>query len=134
MSFVEEDAIRMGNGILVIDDNTDLCRTLSRLLRHMGFTADCAFSGRDALSQLRDKKPDLILLDYMMPDMNGLEVLSELKSDTHTAAIPIVMLTAVSDPATAENAMSKGAAAYWIKGHIDYDRLRQDVSKFVTPT
>jgi CheY-like chemotaxis protein len=124
----------MANAILVVDDNADLCRTLSRLLRHMGFAAECAFSGPEALSQLRESKPALILLDYMMPVMNGLEVLAQVKSNAQTAAIPVVMLTAVSDPATAETALDKGAAAYWIKGHIDYDKLRADVSKFVTPT
>jgi response regulator of citrate/malate metabolism len=44
------------------------------------------------------------------------------------------MLTAVSDQRTAETAMTSGAAAYWVKGHIDYDRLRTDVSKFVSPS
>ena len=123
----------MDNAILVVDDNADLCRTLSRLLRHMGFAAECAFSGEEALSQLQKNKPALILLDYMMPNMNGLEVLAEVKSDTQTSQIPVVMLTAVSDPTTAETAIGKGAAAYWIKGHIDYDKLRADVSKFVAP-
>jgi CheY-like chemotaxis protein len=124
----------MANAILVVDDNADLCRTLSRLLRHMGFSAECAFSGPEALSHLRDHKPSLILLDYMMPEMNGLEVLTKVKSDSATAAIPVVMLTAVSDQRTADTAITKGAAAYWIKGHIDYDRLRADVGKFVPAT
>jgi diguanylate cyclase len=123
----------MTNAILVVDDNADLCRTLSRLLRHMGFSAECAFSGEEALALLRKNKPSLILLDYMMPNMNGLEVLAQVKSDSQTSEIPVVMLTAVSDPTTAETAIGKGAAAYWVKGHIDYDRLRKDVSKFVTP-
>jgi CheY-like chemotaxis protein len=99
----------------------------------MGFSADCAFSGSEALSHLRKNKPGLVLLDYMMPDMNGLEVLAEVKSDVQTAGIPVVMLTAVSDDATAKSAMGQGAVAFWVKGHIDYDRLRQDVSRFVTP-
>jgi CheY-like chemotaxis protein len=124
----------MANAILVVDDNADLCRTLSRLLRHMGFSAECAFSGPEALSHMRDHTPSLILLDYMMPEMNGLEVLTKVKSDSATAAIPVVMLTAVSDQRTAETAMTSGAAAYWVKGHIDYDRLRTDVSKFVSPS
>jgi len=128
-----EDVFSMANAILVVDDNADLCRTLSRLLRHMGFAAECAFSGPEALSVLREKRPDLILLDYMMPDMNGLQVLSQVKSDAQTAKIPVVMLTAVSDQATAQAALTNGAAAYWVKGHIDYDRLRADVSKFVNP-
>jgi len=123
----------MNNAILVVDDNADLCRTLSRLLRHMGYAADWALSGADALSQVRKSKPALILLDYMMPEMNGLEVLSEVKSDAQTAEIPVVMLTAISDAATAETAIRKGAAAFWVKGKIDYDKLREDVAKFIPP-
>ena len=63
----------------------------------------------------------------------GLEVLNKVKSNAQTAEIPVVMLTAVSDPAIAQTAVSRGAAEYWVKGHIDYDRLRADVGKFVTP-
>lgn len=124
----------MAESILVVDDNADLCRTVIRLLRHMGFAAECAFSGQEALSQVRKSKPGLILLDYMMPMMNGLEVLAQVKSDALTAEIPVVMLTAISDTATAQAAMGKGAAAYWIKGNIDYDKFRADVSRFVSPT
>jgi CheY-like chemotaxis protein len=130
---IQGDCCRMNNAILVVDDNVDLCRTLSRLLRHMGFESYWALSGKEALSQLREIKPALILLDYMMPNMDGLEVLTQVKSDAHTAAIPVVMLTAVSDEVTADTALSKGAAAYWIKGRIDYDQLREDVAKFIPP-
>ena len=124
----------MANAILVVDDNADLCRTLSRLLHHMGFETECAYSGADALSHVSKNKPALILLDYMMPNMSGLEVLAKVKADAQTAEIPVVMLTAVSDAATAAKAKSTGAADYWVKGQIDYDHFREKVSRFVTPT
>jgi CheY-like chemotaxis protein len=54
----------VNNAILIVDDNADRCRTLTQLLRHMGFQADCPLSGADALSQLQKTKPALILLDY----------------------------------------------------------------------
>jgi len=121
----------MNNAVLVVDDNIDLCRTLSRLLRHMGFIADWALSGQEALSQLKKNKPALILLDYMMPNMDGLEVLAQVKSDARTAQIPVVMLTAVADAATKEKAIKTGASGYWIKGQFNYDQLRADVAKYV---
>ena len=121
----------MTNAILIVDDNADLCRTVRRLLRHMGYSAECAFSGPEALCHIRQHKPGLVLLDYMMPEMNGLEVLNKVKADAATSEIPVVMLTAVSDPNTAKSAMNEGASAYWVKGLIDYDRLRLEVGKFV---
>jgi CheY-like chemotaxis protein len=124
----------MSNAILVVDDNADLGRTLTRLLQGMGFPAEWVHCGEDALARVGQERPALIILDYMMPRMNGLDVLSQVKANERTADIPVIMLTAVSDADTRKTAMDRGAAAFWVKSRIDYDNFRTAVSAYITPT
>ena len=98
--------------ILIVDDAPENLYILSELLRPT-YRALATASGADALHIARGAdKPDLILLDVMMPDMDGYEVLAKLRSDPATAAIPVVFLTALADAAHEELGLSKGANDY----------------------
>lgn len=84
--------------ILIIDDEKDFCRLVKMNLELLGnFKVLTAFSGREGIKIARETKPDLILLDIMMPKMNGFEVLRVLKRNRKTLAIPVVVLTAKDD-------------------------------------
>jgi CheY-like chemotaxis protein len=91
--------------VLVVDDDQDIRSLVRMILESKGMEVDEAATGEEALHKLRggDDKPDLILLDVMMPGMNGWEVLRELKRDTELQSIPVVMLSAI-DP-TVEDMM-----------------------------
>ena len=80
--------------IMVVDDNADLVEIVRLTLESKGFNVRCAYSGQELLDSLEKQKPDLILLDIMMPQMDGLEVLTRLKGDPGTASIPVILLTA----------------------------------------
>ena len=80
--------------IMVVDDNPDLVEILRMMLESNGFNVRCAYSGKELLAALEKEKPALILLDIMMPEMDGLEVLTRLKEDPSTASIPVILLTA----------------------------------------
>ncbi len=80
--------------IMVVDDSPDLVEILRITLEWKGFNVRCAYSGKDLFASLEEQKPDLILLDIMMPKMDGLEVLTRLKGDPGTASIPVILLTA----------------------------------------
>ena len=84
----------MNRKILVVDDNLDSILIMRSTLETHGFTVLSAQSGPDALEQLRTEVPDLILLDVMMPQMSGLEVLQRIKSAHATAKVPVIMVTA----------------------------------------
>ena len=85
----------MTANILVVDDDADLRQTLQLLLGDSGYRVTSAASGQAALDQLlAGARPDLILLDLMMPEMNGFEFITELRSDPTKRAIPIVVVTA----------------------------------------
>jgi DNA-binding response OmpR family regulator len=80
--------------IMVVDDNRDLVEIIRVTLESNGFNVMCFYSGEELLAALEKEKPDLILLDVMMPQMNGFEVLTKLKWKAATGSIPVILLTA----------------------------------------
>lgn len=80
--------------IMVCDDNPDIITIVRTILEGKGYSVLSATSGPELLNLLDTHKPDLIILDIMMPEMDGLEVLTRLKGLTETAAIPVILLTA----------------------------------------
>lgn len=84
----------MDKRILVIDDEQLIVKSTCMLLRHMGYRTLEAFSGREGFETARRERPDLILLDLVMPDPDGWRVLSMLQGDAATADIPVIIFTA----------------------------------------
>ena len=84
----------MSRTILVVDDNLDSILIMRSTLEARGFTVRSAQNGAQALEQLQTEIPDLILLDVMMPEMSGLEVLQRIKGTHATAKVPVIMVTA----------------------------------------
>jgi CheY-like chemotaxis protein len=80
--------------IMVVDDNPDIITIVKTILEGKGYQVLSASSGQELLNLLTERKPDLIILDIMMPEMDGLEVLGRLKAVTETASIPVILLTA----------------------------------------
>lgn len=80
--------------IMVVDDNPDIVTIVKTILEGRGFTVFSASSGPELLNLLPTQKADLIILDIMMPEMDGLEVLTRLKGKTETSTIPVILLTA----------------------------------------
>lgn len=86
-----------GGYILLVDDDPDLVETLSMVLESKGFEVGKAYDGIEAEAAIKKRRPDVLILDVMMPRKNGYELCRELKSNKWTQDIPIVMLTAVGD-------------------------------------
>jgi CheY-like chemotaxis protein len=80
--------------IMVVDDNPDIITIIKTILEGKGYNVISASSGPELLNLLKNQKPDLIILDIMMPEMDGLEVLTKLKGVTDTTGIPVILLTA----------------------------------------
>ena len=87
----------MKHSVLVVDDNPETRSLLRLMLRPVANQVWEANDGTEALSQARRHHPELIILDFMMPDMNGTEVSAQLRQETATADIPIILLTARQD-------------------------------------
>ena len=107
------------NTVLVIDDDATARELLSRHLRALGFRVETAGGGREGLASARALRPNAIILDVLMPDVDGWAVLAALKEEPDLAGIPVVMATIVDEP---RRGLAMGAAGYLTKP-IDRDRL-----------
>jgi adenylate cyclase len=106
---------RVTGRILVVDDNESILDLLARQLTREGHEVETCDSGEKALARLDIEPFDLLLLDLMMPGINGLDVLRELKADPHTAALPVVMISALDETETAVRCIEAGAEDYLAK-------------------
>jgi two-component system alkaline phosphatase synthesis response regulator PhoP len=94
-SGVRSESMDTKKTIMVVDDNPDIITIVKTILEGRGYSVFSATSGPDLLNLLTtSQKPDLIILDIMMPEMDGLEVLTRLKGKTETSTIPVILLTA----------------------------------------
>jgi len=100
---------------MVVDDNPDIVEILCKILELEGFNVRSAHSGNDLFAGLEKQKPNLIILDVMMPQMNGLEVLTRLKGDRGTSSIPVILLTAKVQYEDVLGGYKKGADYYITK-------------------
>lgn len=101
--------------IVVADDDPDILNIVSMSLEAMGHYVDRATNGRQAVDLVRAGQPDLVLMDLMMPDVNGYEATEELKGDPETAAIPVLALTAKAMRGDEERGRNAGVDAYITK-------------------
>ena len=112
--------------ILLVDDDEAIRRMFSESLqKEEGFVVDTSADGNQALLKIAQTKPDIIILDIAMPELNGIQVLEVVKSDPKFKKIPIVMLTATTDYAEINECLAKGASSYITKG----DRHSEIVDK-----
>jgi DNA-binding response OmpR family regulator len=101
--------------ILVAEDDPDIANLLAHYLRKAGFEADIVNSGRDVVPRLRKTPPDLLLLDLMLPGLDGLDVCRAVRSDENTASIPIIMVTAKGEESDRIVGLELGADDYITK-------------------
>ncbi len=116
--------------ILIVDDEVDLVETVRFPLEMEGFNVLVSYNGEDALNQARKEKPDLILLDLMLPKLDGYKVCRLLKFDERYKNIPILMLTAKTQEKDKALGMETGANDYITKP-FDLDRLVEKVKSYL---
>lgn len=101
--------------ILLVDDNVQNLELLQAYLDELGCEVDACVDGVEALSVIRQRQPDLILLDIMMPRMSGYQLCESVKGDAATRDIPIIMVTALSEVGDVERAVDAGADDFLTK-------------------
>jgi CheY-like chemotaxis protein len=103
--------------ILLVDDSKPILHENERVLHHAGYEVVCAEDGLAALKMAQEQKPDLILLDMLLPKMSGPEVLEHLKKDPATAGIPVVVLSSLTEK-NRQKLMEAGAEEYIEKNSL----------------
>ena len=116
--------------ILVVDDEVDLVKTIQFSLEVEGYTVLVSNDGEDALSQARKESPDLILLDIMLPKLDGYKVCRLLKFDERYKHIPILMMTAKTQEKDKVLGMETGADEYITKP-FDMDELMEKIKEYL---
>lgn len=113
--------------VLVVDDEMLVREVTSASLKKMGFEVDKAKNGTEGLKKIKENKPDLVFLDYMMPDLTGLEVAQEIKKDPELAKITIVMISG-----KAESNDVKKAEEFGIEYYLEKPASPNKIMDFVT--
>lgn len=101
--------------ILIVDDEPYMIRLLQHHVERAGYKMVKAVNGREALEKIDSAKPDLIIMDVMMPELNGLEVLSQIRESPETAELPVIIMTANAQRFTKEEAEAAGVSAFLTK-------------------
>jgi DNA-binding response OmpR family regulator len=115
----------MTKKVLIADDEPNIVISLEFLLRREGFDVLVAVDGEEALTKARSERPDLVLLDVMMPKMNGFDVCQTLRADPDLAAMRILMLTAKGRDTEVSKGLALGADAYVTKPFSTKDLVAQ---------
>ena len=121
--------------ILIVDDEEDVLELVRFNLEKNGYKVETAVSGEEAIAKARTKLPDLIILDLMLPGIDGLEVCKKLKSDSKTENIPVIMLTAKIEEADIVTGLELGAQDYITKPFspkVLVARVRRILQKTIT--
>src|SRR4030042_3908454 len=105
--------------ILFIEDEPTLQKTLGEVLKREKFDIKTAFDGKEGLEMVKKEKPDLVLLDLILPKMDGFTVLQEIKKDPEIQNIPVIVLTNLEGTADVEKVLELGATTYLVKANYD---------------
>src|SRR5437870_5172902 len=115
--------------ILIVDDHPDSCQMLKRLVEKVGYRAHSVSSGREALGFITAVRPRLVIMDLIMPEMSGMELLSMMKQREDLAGIPVLIYTGNSDPQLREDALAMGAIDYAIKAQTSMTGLLERINR-----
>lgn len=114
--------------ILAVDDDASVCEFYEQALKILGYDVECAANARKAKEALAKRKPDLILMDIMMPDQDGISLTRELRADPAHSDVPIIVVSGLADAGTLNDALLFGAVDYMVKP-IDVDALHAKIER-----
>lgn len=113
----------MGAKVLVVEDDTFLASAYKAKLTKSGYETEVTSEGNEALNSIKTFQPAIILLDLLMPGMDGFAFLEELKKNPESSKIPVIVASNLDQPDAVEKAMGLGAAGYIIKSDLSMDEL-----------
>ncbi|MBL7068738.1 MAG: response regulator [Candidatus Omnitrophica bacterium] len=121
----------MGKRILIVEDEKDMADVIRQLLEREGYHIDIAYDGEEGLEKIKATMPDLVLLDVMLPKLDGRDLLKIVKNDKDLMGIPILMVSARSEQWDRELGLELGAEEY-VEKPLDSARLLRKISNIFT--
>lgn len=119
----------MAKVILFIEDESALHKTFGEISKKEGYEMVSALDGEEGLRLAKIKKPDLILLDLILPKIHGFDVLKQLKEDPETKRIPVIVLTNLEEITDIEKSIELGATTYLVKAHYTLREVAEKIKK-----
>lgn len=116
--------------VLIVDDHLDVQEMLSMVLKVAGFESKCASDGQEALEIMNAHPPRLVVLDLMMPVMNGIEVLVRMRRSPATVQIPVIVLSAAGDMQMSKLEVHPNVREVMVKGRFHIDALVERVTQY----
>jgi len=101
--------------VMIVDDETSMVSVLQRHVSNAGYVYDAASNGQDALDKIQKEMPDLVLLDLMMPGLNGFETCRRIRADEKTKKLPVIIITALRSDTDSADAAACGANEFIVK-------------------
>jgi DNA-binding response OmpR family regulator len=120
--------------ILIIEDNVDLVKIYQNKLQKEGYKVSIALDGKKGLELTQDEKPNIILLDILLPKLSGREVLKKLKTDPNTSSIPVLILSNLSEMDEVLKGLEEGAVDYMIKAEHSLQEVVERVKSILSST
>jgi len=117
--------------ILLIEDDLVMARLYEKIFTYEGFEMLISADGESGISSAKKDKPTIILLDLMMPKMDGLKVLEVLKHDPETKEIPVLILTNLGNETIISQSYGLGACGYLLKSEVGTDKIVDEVRKYI---
>lgn len=121
----------MGNKVLVIDDDKFIRLVYESKLKKEGFIVSSAQDGEEGFEKISKEKPDLVLLDMILPKKNGFAILEEMGSDAKLKKIPVIVFSALSQPSDIDRALKLGAKRYLPKDEYSPTEIVNEVKKIL---
>jgi len=117
--------------IIFIEDEPTLQKTVGRFLENEGYEIKSALDGETGLAMVKKIKPDLVLLDLILPKKDGFEVLKEIKADETTKDIPVIVLTNLEKTDDIEKTLSLGATTYLVKANYELEEVVKKIKEII---
>lgn len=126
-----EDSSTTKKRVLVIEDESALLFALKAELSHEGYSVDAALSGEEGINKAITGMPDIIVLDLMLPEMSGFDVMERLNADEHTKNIPVLVVSNLADTEHVERGKQMGAVDYLVKTEHSLEKITQLLKKAI---
>lgn len=117
--------------LIIVEDEVSLASILKNKFEDNGFVVSIASDGDEAFPLIKNTKPDIILLDLILPGKSGFDVLKEVKSDKDTMMIPVIILSNLGEPETIDRGMSLGATDYFVKTQHPINDIIEKVKEYL---